>query len=57
MRCLRASRGVAREDRLQDIAIREDTFTPESITDVTNGLGMFAICKEITSRKTTEEVK
>ena len=57
MRCLRASRGVAREVRLQDIAIREDTFTPESITDVTNGLGMFAICKEITSRKTTEEVK
>ena len=34
MRCLRAIRGVAKADKLQNIKIREDTFTPESITDV-----------------------
>ena len=33
MRCLRAIRGVTRADR-HNIKIREDTFTPESITDV-----------------------
>ena len=34
MPCLRVIRGVTRADRLQNIKIREDTFTPESITDV-----------------------
>ena len=34
MRCLWANRGVNRADRLQYIKIKEDTFTPESITDV-----------------------
>ena len=31
MRCLHSIRGVTRVDRLQNIKIREDTFTPESI--------------------------
>ena len=34
MRCLRAIICVNRADRLHNIKIREDTFTPESITDV-----------------------
>ena len=34
MRCLWATTGVTRVDRLQNIKIREDTFTPEFITDV-----------------------
>ena len=34
MRCLRAIRGVTKMDRLQNIKIREDTLTRESITDV-----------------------
>ena len=34
MRCLRAIKGVTRADRVQNIKIRENTFTPESITDV-----------------------
>ena len=34
MRCLWAIRCVTRADRLQNIKIREDTFTPESITVV-----------------------
>ena len=49
-----AIRGVTRADRLQNIKIRKDTFTPESITDVIRhqrfeegGLGILAICKEI----------
>ena len=31
MHCLQAIRGVTRADRLQNIEIREDTFTPEPI--------------------------
>ena len=31
MRCLQAIRGVTRVDRLQNIEIREDTFTSEPI--------------------------
>ena len=49
MHCLQAIRGVTRADRLQNIKIREDTFTPESITDITKKnvfLGMFAVCKD-----------
>ena len=53
MRCLQAIRGVTRADRLQNIKLREDTFTNESTTDVIRhrrcGLGMFPTRKEITS--------
>ena len=34
MHCLRAIRGVTRTDSLQDIKMRKDTVTTESITDV-----------------------
>ena len=34
VRCRRAIIGVTRARRLHNIKIREDTFTPESITDV-----------------------
>ena len=34
MSCLQAIRGITKVNRLQNIKIRENTFTPESITDV-----------------------
>ena len=51
MRCLRATRCVTRADRLRNIKIREDTLplnlSPDS--EDSDGLGMFAVCKEIIS--------
>ena len=54
MHCLRAVRDVTRADRLQNIKIREETFTPEYITYIqdtedSDGLCIFVVCKEITS--------
>ena len=73
IRCLRVIRGSTKADRLQNIKIREDTCTPESITNVIRHrrLRWFGhVChmqrdnivtqasnKTAEERKTTEEVE
>ena len=54
MHCLQAIRGVIRADGLQHIKVREDIFTPESITDVIRHkknwwFGQVCRCKDITT--------
>ena len=56
MPCLWAIRCITRANRLQNIKIREDTFSHEAITEDSGGLGMPRVRQTIFQR-TPEERK